>query len=123
MLKAPIAQALSTAAQPHVCTMEVANGVWSGRVRVLETSNEATERKWSKARDARAAGAAARVGRVRVTQCEREGERERWMDGSEISRTPSRGHNACGCRVAQDLKTVRFFAWERSLLHNTFAAR
>ena len=81
MLKAPIAQALSTAAQPHVCTMEVANGVWSGRVRVLETSNEATERKWSKARDARAAGAAARVGRVRVTQCEREGERERggWM--------------------------------------------
>ena len=81
MLKAPIPQALSTAAQPHVCTMEVANGVWSRHVIVLEETNyEATERKRSKARDARAAGAAAaRVGRVRVTQCERERERE--MDG------------------------------------------
>jgi len=30
----------------HCCTMEVANRVWSGRVRVLEeTNNEATERK------------------------------------------------------------------------------
>lgn len=80
MLKAHIPQALSTAAQPHVCTMEVANGVWSRRVIVLEeTNNEATERKRSKARDARAAEAAARVGRVRVTQCERERERE--VDG------------------------------------------
>jgi hypothetical protein len=65
--------------------MEVANRVWSGRVRVLEeTNNEATERKQSKARDARAAGAAgaaARAGKVGVTQ--REGEREisGWMEG------------------------------------------
>lgn len=58
--------------------------MWSGRVRVLEeTNNEATERKQSKARDARAAGAAgaagaaARAGKVGVTQ--REGERE--VDG------------------------------------------
>jgi hypothetical protein len=85
MLKAPIAQVLSMAAQPHdlpCCTMEVANRVWSGRVRVLEeTNNEATERKQSKARDARAAGAgaagaAARAGKVGVTQRERERERE-----------------------------------------------
>lgn len=91
MLKAPIAQVLSMAAQPHdlpCCTMEVANRVWSGRVRVLEeTKNEATERKQSKARDARAAGAAgaagaaARAGKVGVTQRERERERGGWMEG------------------------------------------
>ena len=128
MLKAAIAQVLSMAAQPHdlpCCTMEVANRVWSGRVRVLEeTNNEATERKQSKARDARAAeagaaGAAARAGKIGVTQ--REGERERWMDGgSEISRTSARSHSALqlpGCSRPEDGEVLYL---ERSLLHNTW---
>ena len=59
-----------------------ANGVWSGRARVLEeTNNETTKRKRSKVRDARAAGAASRVGRVGVSQCEVKRGREGWMDG------------------------------------------
>jgi hypothetical protein len=62
--------------------MEVANRVWSGRVRVLEeTNNEATERKQSKARDARAAGAGRSSSKGRKSWSHTARERERWMEG------------------------------------------
>lgn len=102
--------------------MEVANRVWSGRVRVLEeTNNEAMERKQSRPEMQGQQGQQGQQqGQERLeSHSAKARERGGWMEGVRfLEHLPE----AIMLAVARDLKTVRFCTWERSLLDRRTAA-